>query len=147
MGLFGKLFGTSHDDEEPEVLDEDEFLEEMSNNELYVDDVPLENTVITFRPRDLGRFDTDAVLENLENLPYEFRMYFDTRRAFSRAFSSLSEDLQGYDSYGGGRSATYDAHYDYDDHSIDIGFTLSRGSDREPFVFTADIRVDGGDNA
>lgn len=146
MGFFGWLKRPAAEPE-PEVLDEDEFLEEMSENELYVDDVPLENTVISFRLRDLNRFDTDAVLENIENLPYEFRLYFDTRRALSRAYETLREELRWFDSYEGGRSADSDAHYDFDDHDIDITFTLSREGDREPFVFTADIRVDSADKS
>ena len=146
MGLFGWL-KKSDPEPEPEVLDEEEFLEELGDSELYVDDVPLESTVISFRPRDLRRFDTDAVLENLEALPYEFRLYYDTRRAFSRAYDSLREELSWYDSYEGGKSAESEAQYEYEDHSINIVFTMSRDSDRDPFVFTADIRVDDGDNA
>ena len=146
-GLLGWLKKLGAEDEEPEVLDEEEFLEEMSDSGLYVDDVPLEDTVLTFTLRDIKRFDTDTVLENYDRLPYEFRLYYDTRRAFSRAFSALSEELRWYDSYEGGRSAENDEHYDYDDHSIDILFTLSRDGDARPYCFTADIRVDGGDNA
>lgn len=126
---------------EPEVLDEDEFLEEMSDDELYVDDVPLESTVISFAPKDLYRFDTDMFLENLEQLPYEFRCYYDTRKAFSRAVESLREEMD-FESYEGGRSVEYSAEYEFDDHDVEIVFTLSRDSDSSPFRFSADIRID-----
>ena len=145
MGLFSWLKKDSGEDE-PEVLEEEEYLEEMSADDLYVDDVPLENTVITFTLRDLSRFDTDTVLENYDRLPYEFRLYLDTRRAFSRAFSTLCTELRSYDSCEGGRSAVYDEHYEFDDHDIDIFFTLARDGDHEPFRLTADIRVDGAES-
>ena len=139
MGLFSKLFGN---DDEPEVLDEDEFIEQMSDDELYVEDVPLENTVVSVRLRTLDGVDTDDFLERLGQLPYEFRMYYDTRRAFSRAFSALSEDIAYMESYEGGKSTECDAAFDYDGHDITIYFSISRQSGTEPFVFSADIRVD-----
>lgn len=139
MGLFSRWFGN---DDEPEVLDEDEFLEQLSDDELYVDDVPLESTVISVRLRSLEGFGTDAFLEGLEQLPYEFRMYFDTRRAFSRAYSSMKEEIAYFESYEGGRSVEYDEYFEYDDHTVTINFTLSRDGDSEPFVFSADIKID-----
>lgn len=139
MGLFGRLFG---DDDEPEVLDEDEFIEQLGDDELYVDDVPLESTVISVRLRGLEGVDTDEFLERLGTLPYEFRMYYDTRRAFSRAFASMREEISFFESYEGGRSADCSESFEYDDRNVEIFFTLSRDGDGEPFVFSADIRID-----
>ncbi len=143
MGVLGRFFDRIFgDDDETEVLDEDEFLEQMSDDELYVDDVPLESTEISVKLRSLEGLDTDALLERLEQLPYEFRMYYDTRRAFSRAFASMSEEISYFESYEGGRSVGYDESFEYDDRAVAVSFTLSREGNGAPFVFTADIKID-----
>lgn len=142
MGLFD-LFRRG--EPEPEVLDEDEFLELMTDDMLYVEDVPLTGTTVRFRINDLRSFDSDmmlASLENLDNLPYEFRCYFDTRRAFSRALENLSEEMY-YDSFEGGRSADCSAEFTFDDHDVMIEFTLSRADDDAPYIFNAEIHIDG----
>lgn len=145
MGLFGKLF--RGEDDEPEVLDEDEFIEQLGDDELYVEDVPLESTSVSVRMRSPDGVDTDDFLERLDTLPYDFRMYYDTRRAFSRALSSMREEISFFESYAGGKSVSCDEEFEYDDHAVSIVFTLSRDGDGEPFVFTADIHIDNGDNA
>ncbi len=144
MGLFSRLFGN---DDEPEVLDEEEFLEQLSDDELYVDDVPLDSTAVSVRLRSPEGVDTDDFLERLGQLPYEFRMYYDTRRAFSRALESMREEIGYLADYEGGRSACHSEEYEYDDHRVEIYFTFSRAGNGEPFVFEADIRIDGINNA
>ena len=140
MGLFGKLWKAAYD--EPDIYDEDEVDELITDSELYVEAPPLESTVVTVTPKDIYRIDMAAVLENIAELPYEFRCYLDTRRAFTKAFEQCREEIVGYESYEGGRSAEYSAGFGYDDHDITIDFTLSRDSDGSPYRFTADIKVD-----
>ena len=139
MGLFKKLFGTDENDV-PEVLDEDEYEEALSDSELYVDDVPLEDKQFSLTLRDLRKFDTDSWLESCEELPYDFRLYLDTRRAFSRAFGNMCQEMT-YDDYSGGKTAQAEDEYDYDDNTINISFTLSRADNGAPFIFSADIKV------
>ena len=140
MGLFG-FFDPAVNNED-EVYDEDETEELIEDSSLFFEAPPLESTSVKFTPRDIYRFDAGAALEYVENLSYDFRCYFDARRAFNRAFDRCREEIAGFESYEGGRTAIQSESFDYDDHSIVIDFTMSRDSDRAPYVFTANIKVD-----
>ena len=137
MGIFGKKY-----DDGPDIYDEDEVDELLADSELYFEAPPLESTVVTITPKDIYHADMALILENIADLPYEFRCYLDTRRAFVKAYEKCREELIGFESYKGGRSAEYNASFGFDDHEINIDFTLSRDDDNSPFRFTADIRVD-----
>lgn len=140
MGLFG-FFDKSVNNED-EVYDEDETDELLADSALYIEAPLLRSTCISITPKDIYSLDTNGWLEFLQELPYDFRCYFDTRRAFSNALRSCREDIADFESYEGGRRAEYSESYDYDDHSVVIDFTLSRDGDRAPYVFTADIKID-----
>ncbi len=127
---------------EPEVYDEDEEYELMSDSELFVEAPPLVSNQLTFTLREVYDIDTDVLLESARDLPFEFRYYLDTRRAFSDALKSCRDEIAGYSDYTGGKSAVYDTEYEFDDHSVAIVFTLTRDNSALPFTFTADIRID-----
>lgn len=136
------LFEKFTDDDEPDIYDEDEYDELLTDSALYFEAQKLESVSFSVTPNDIYRLDTNAMLENIELLPYEFRCYLDTRRAFANALKSCREELDGYVTYNGGRNSEYTASFDYDGHSVVIYFTLRKSDDRSPFTFTADIRVD-----
>lgn len=138
MGLFGWL----KDEDGPDIYDEDEYDELLTDSALYFEAQKLESVCFSVSPKDVFRLDTDAVLESAELLPYEFRYYLDTRRAFANALKNCRDEIGGYVSYEGGRSAVYTASYEYDGHSVVIDFTLEKPDDCSPFTFTADITVD-----
>ena len=140
MGLFG-MFDPRVNDED-DVYDADETDELLEDSELYFAAVPLESTVVSVTPKDIYHFDTGGWLEYLETLPYEFRCYFDTRRAFAKAYDICREEITDFVTYEGGRSADYSESFGYDDHTVSIVFSMSRDSDRSPYVFTADIKID-----
>lgn len=141
MGLLARFFGIG-DSDEPEVYDEDEEDELIGESALYTDAQPLRSITVTLYPKDIHNVDTDALLENMTELPYEFRLYLDTRRAFSNAFRFCGEAITDYSSYEGGKSAEWSESYEYDDHSVNIDFSISRDSEDSYYVFTADIKID-----
>ena len=49
------------------------------------------------------------------------------------------DEIGGYVSYKGGRSAVYTASYEYDGHSVVIDFTLEKPDDCSPFTFTVPV--------
>ncbi|MBQ3841430.1 MAG: hypothetical protein II820_01930 [Ruminiclostridium sp.] len=136
------LFGKKEEDDEPDIYDEDEIDELLIDSALYFDTPELRDMSLTIYPKDIYRLDTDALLESIEQLPYEFRCYLDTRRAFSNALVSCREQISDYVSYEGGRSAEYSRSFEYDDKPVSITFTLSRDSDNSPFAFTVDIKTE-----
>ena len=140
MGFFGSFDPDVNN--EDEVYDEDEYDELLEDSELFFEAPPLESIALLFTPKDIMRFDAAAALEYVSELPYEFRMYFDTRRAFTRAYDICREEITGFESYEGGRSAEYKTGFDYDDHDITIDFSMSRESNGSPYVFSANIKVD-----
>ncbi len=140
MGLFGTFDPEVNN--EDEVYDEDEYDELIEDSELFFEAPPLESIALSFTPKDIMRFDPSAALEYVEELPYEFRCYLDTRRAFTRAYDICREEITGFESYEGGRSAEYSTGFDYDDHEIMIDFSMSRESNGSPYVFSANIKVD-----
>ncbi len=144
MGLFGrKKESLTEYEDDNEIYDADEEYDLYTDSALFIEATPLRSTVITVYPRDIYRLNTDSVLENAGELPYDFRYYLDTRRAFSRALDSCREEITGFESYEGGRTADYSAEFDYDDNDVRIYFTLSRESDSAGYVFTARIVVNG----
>ena len=136
------LFGGKHEDDGPDIYDADELDELFIDSALYFAAPGLGNVSFTVYPRDIFRLDTDALLESIGQLPYEFRCYLDTRRAFANALKSCRDEISGFASYEGGRSAEFTASFEYDDIPVSIEFTLSRESDGAPFAFTVDIRTD-----
>ncbi|MBQ9483577.1 MAG: hypothetical protein IJU82_05230 [Ruminiclostridium sp.] len=140
MGLFGKKKAPV--EEEPDIYDEDEVDELLTDSELFFDAPELKSTTLSITPKDIRRFDTDRWLECIEELPYDFRCYFDTRKIISRAYKSCLDEIADFESYEGGRSTTCTDSFEYDGHDITIDITFSRESDHAPFVFTADIKVD-----
>ncbi len=144
MGLFGRNYGNDKEyDDDTEIYDADEEYDLYADSALFIEAPPLQTTTLTVYPRDIYSLDTDAVLENANELPYDLRYYLDTRRAFSRALESCREEITGFESYEGGRSAEYSAGFDYDGNDIMIYFTLSREGDSAGYVFTAHIIVNG----
>ncbi len=136
MGLFHRKR-----EYEDEVYDPDEIYDLYAESQLFVEAPPLCDTTITVCPRDIYSLDTDAVLERAQELPYELRYYLDMRRAFSKALESCREQIVGFESYEGGRTASYSSGFEYDGRRIKVDFTLSRESNRSGFVFTAYVRV------
>ena len=141
MGFLARFFGIG-DRDEPEVYDADKEDELIAESELYTEAQPLTSTTVTLYPRDIKNVDTDALLEKITELPYEFRLYLDTRRAFANAFRFCGEGIADFESYEGGRSSEWSESYEYDDHSVTIDFRISRDSRDSYYVFTADIRID-----
>jgi len=137
MGFFGK-----HHDDGPDIYDEDEVEELLTDSELYFDAPQLRSTTVSITPKDIWRFDTDRWLECIEELPYDFRCYFDTRKMISRAYRNCREEIVDFESYEGGRSAAFTDSFDYDGHDVTLDITFSRAGDRAPYVFTVDIKVD-----
>ena len=140
MGLFGKR--ERYEDDEPDIYDEDEVDELIVDSALFVEAPPLESTTVSITPKNVYELDAGAWLGFLEVLPYDFRCYFDTRRAFVRAFEKCREEVVDFESYEGGRKAEYSESFEYDDHDVTIDFTLSRSGNNAPYIFTADIKID-----
>ncbi|MBQ9383149.1 MAG: hypothetical protein IJT87_02810 [Ruminiclostridium sp.] len=138
-GLFRKKKAP---DEDIDVFDPDEEYDLMLESALYVEAQPLKDTSSTFYPRDIYRLDTDALLESVEELPYEFRCYLDTRRAFAKAFELCREDITGYASFEGGKSAWEQRTFKYDGRCVTLTVTLSRESERAPYTLTAEINFE-----
>lgn len=137
-----RFFGNRAEDDEPDIYDADELGELFIDSALYFEAPRLGNVSFTVYPKDIYRLDTNALLESIGQLPYEFRCYLDARRAFANALKSCREEISGFVSYEGGRSAEFTASFEYDDIPVSIEFTLSRESDGAPFAFTVDIRTD-----
>ena len=139
MGLFRRTDDSG--DVYIDVYDPDEEYDLMLESALYVEAQPLRDTSFTFYPRDIYRLDTNALLESVEALPYEFRCYYDTRRAFAKELEKCREEVTGYASYKGGRSASDSRSFEYDGYMVTIDITLSKDSDASPYKLTADIKV------
>ncbi len=124
-----------------DVYDPDEEYDLMLESALYVEAQPLKDTSFTFYPRDIYRLDTNALLESIEELPYEFRCYYDTRRAFAKSLEKCREEVVGFVSYKGGRSASDSHTFEYDGRRVTIDITVGKESDTSPYSFTAEIHV------
>ena len=77
MGLFGWL----KDEDGPDIYDEDEYDELLTDSALYFEAQKLESVCFSVSPKDVFRLDTDAVLES------------------ARAFNEVAKD-QGTDAFG-----------------------------------------------
>lgn len=115
---------------------------QLSDEELYFEATGLQDTVLTVRLGSPRSFDTDKYLERLEQLPYEFRHYLDTRRAFSRGLKTCAEEISDFESYEGGKTALWLTSFDFDDAEVTLEFELSRAGDNEEYVFTVKITVE-----
>lgn len=136
MGLFRRKT-----EDDIDVFDPDEEYDLMLESALYIEETPLKHTSFTFYPRNIRCLDTDALLESIDELPYEFRCYLDTRRAFAKCFEICLEDITGYESFEGGRSSWEQRSFSYDDKRITLTVTLSKESDTAPYTLTTEIQV------
>lgn len=135
-----------------EILDEEyenggfltpdsEDYEQLSDDELFFEN-ELKSTRVSVRISTPESLNTDDFLAQIAELPYEFRHYLDTRRAFSKALKYCAEEIAGFESYEGGRSAKWETSFDYDDYEVTASFELTKPSDDEAFVFTAQLEVE-----
>lgn len=115
--------------------------EQLSDDELFFDN-ELKSTRLSVRISSPQAFSTDDFLAQIVEFPYEFRHYLDTRRAFSKALKYCSEEIDGFVSYEGGRSAKWETSFDYEDYEVTATFELAKPSDDEAYVFTVQIEVE-----
>lgn len=135
MGLFDRY------NKGDEVYDADEYDELETDSALFVEAQPLRSASFTVYPKDIYDIDTNALLESLTELPFEFRYYMDAKRAFAKALRELRDEVAEYESYEGGRSASYDTEFEFDEMLVAMHFSLSKDNDSAPFAFSVDIKI------
>lgn len=138
--MFG-WFRKKPEEELPDIYDPDEVDELVADSMLYTDAQPLKSVSFSVAPDDIFTLDTNALLENIRELPFDLRTYYDMRKTFSRGREQLIEEVGFLDSYEGGRSAEYRKSFEFDDKTVDVTLTLSKQSDNANFVLAADIKV------